>query len=126
MRILICGLPRLLEDAVCAILAADPDLVVVCMVGDDDIFAIARHHQADAVLLHASHPADDHDPACLLVNGGEVRVLTLAGQGGALYVRGERRVLQRRPSAAQLLRAVRGESASGRESRMQIAARCAQ
>jgi hypothetical protein len=115
VRVIACGFPRLLKDVVSVILAADPDLVVVFMRGDDDIAAAVRHQQADAVLLHGSYPTDSRNLAALLASRREVRVLTLAGHGGALYLLGEQRVLRRRPSAAQLLRAVRGQRQVGRE-----------
>ena len=111
VRILICGMPRLLMDAVSAILLEEPGMAIVARLDSaTDVAASVRTLQPDAVVLQEDDAPGLCKHAALFAARAGLRVVTVAGAGdsGALYRMGAKPAPLRRPSAAQLVRAVRG------------------
>jgi hypothetical protein len=111
VRVLICEMPRLLMDAVSAIIAEEPGMTIVERLGGAaDVAASIRALQPDVVVLQEDGAPRLGNHAALFAARAGLRVVTLAGGGGggALYRMGVRPASLRQPSAAQFVRAVRG------------------
>jgi DNA-binding NarL/FixJ family response regulator len=111
IRILLCSMPRVLLDAISAILAQESDMAVVARLDDAaDVAASVQALQPDVAVLQEDGVHGMCKHAALFTARADLRVVTVAGAGGAgaLYRLGTRPAPLRQPSAAQFVQAVRG------------------
>jgi hypothetical protein len=104
-------MPRLLMDAVSAILVQEPGMAIVARLdGATDVTASVQALQPDVVVLQEDDVPGSGKHAALFAARPGLKVVTVAGVGdrGALYRMHARPAPLRRPSAAQLVQAVRG------------------
>ena len=113
VRILIARMPRLLMDAVSAILVREADMSIVTRLdGQADLAGSVRALRPDVVVLQEDGQPMMGNHAALFAEHAALKVITVAGDQGisALYRRGERPALMQRLSAAQFVAAVRGSA----------------
>lgn len=111
IRVLICGMPRLLTDVVSGIVAAEPDMVVVARLDSAaEPVASVRTLEPDVVILQQeSAPArGDHSSLFAAREGLKIVAIGGGGRGGTLYLKGAKPTTLGGLSVARLLRTVRG------------------
>jgi hypothetical protein len=116
VRVLIGGMPRLLMEAVSAILVQEPSLAVVARLDRAaDLAASVQVLQPDVVVLQEDGALGLGNHAPLFAARNDLKVVAVSGVvgGGALYRMGARPALLPRLSAAQLVHAVRGTRPAG-------------
>jgi DNA-binding NarL/FixJ family response regulator len=108
IRILLARMPTLMLDVLHHIVAAEPNMVVVGVVDEDNLLAAARRARADVLIVGQAKDEDD-DYAPLLFRQPRLKVLAIADSGrtGALYELRPRRIALGEISARTLARAIR-------------------
>jgi hypothetical protein len=111
IRVLICGMPRLLTDVVSGIVAAEPDMVVVARLdGAAEPSASVRALEPDVIILQQEGAPKQGDHSSLFAAREGLKIVAIGGggRGGTLYRKGAEPTTLGRLSAARLLRTVRG------------------
>lgn len=110
IRVLICGMPRLLTDVVSEIVAAEPDMIVVARLdGSAEPVVSVQALRPDVVIIQQEDALPRAPPAALLAARDGLKVVAIGGGGrrGMLYRKGQEPTPLRTLSAAGLLRTMR-------------------
>jgi hypothetical protein len=108
-------MPKMLLDILSHIVAAEPEMVIVGWVNDDeDLAAAAQRTRADVILVGQTAEDERVKYASLLLQRPRVRVVAISGDGrtGLLYELRAQRISLGEMSADALRRAIRGQRRS--------------